>query len=123
LPFLGPLGSCVPHGTFKSGLKKPFSHRSPVARRKRLEAPRGQLTGRLPSSGEPSSSAGVLAADPSTGIAPQRLRLEGWEVVSPNPHVYWGFGERGRNRTYNLLIKSQLLCQLSYAPVNNLQRL
>jgi hypothetical protein len=30
-------------------------------------------------------------------------------------------GERGRNRTYNLLIKSQLLCQLSYAPtVRNL---
>src|ERR1700733_13084166 len=26
-------------------------------------------------------------------------------------------GERGRNRTYNLLIKSQLLCQLSYAPI------
>jgi hypothetical protein len=26
-------------------------------------------------------------------------------------------GERGRNRTFNLLIKSQLLCQLSYAPV------
>ncbi len=26
-------------------------------------------------------------------------------------------GERGRNRTYNLLIKSQLLCQLSYAPL------
>ena len=26
-------------------------------------------------------------------------------------------GERGGNRTYNLLIKSQLLCQLSYAPV------
>lgn len=25
-------------------------------------------------------------------------------------------GERGRNRTFNLLIKSQLLCQLSYAP-------
>ena len=29
------------------------------------------------------------------------------------------FGERGRNRTYNLLIKSQLLCQLSYAPAIN----
>src|ERR1700730_2334719 len=30
-------------------------------------------------------------------------------------------GERGRNRTSNLLIKSQLLCQLSYAPaVKNL---
>ena len=27
------------------------------------------------------------------------------------------YGERGRNRTYNLLIKSQLLCQLSYAPL------
>ncbi len=27
-------------------------------------------------------------------------------------------GERGRNRTYNLLIKSQLLCQLSYASPN-----
>ncbi len=25
-------------------------------------------------------------------------------------------GERGGNRTCNLLIKSQLLCQLSYAP-------
>ena len=27
-------------------------------------------------------------------------------------------GERGRNRTFNLLIKSQLLCQLSYAPTH-----
>ena len=27
-------------------------------------------------------------------------------------------GERGRNRTFNLLIKSQLLCQLSYAPAD-----
>jgi hypothetical protein len=26
-------------------------------------------------------------------------------------------GERGWNRTTNLLIKSQLLCQLSYAPI------
>ena len=25
-------------------------------------------------------------------------------------------GEPGRNRTFNLLIKSQLLCQLSYGP-------
>ena len=29
------------------------------------------------------------------------------------------YGERGRNRTFNLLIKSQLLCQLSYAPARN----
>src|SRR6202043_2742364 len=29
-------------------------------------------------------------------------------------------GERGRNRTFNLLIKSQLLCHLSYAPVSGL---
>ena len=28
-------------------------------------------------------------------------------------------GERGRNRTYNLVIKSHLLCQLSYAPSPN----
>ena len=26
------------------------------------------------------------------------------------------YGEPGRNRTFNLLIKSQLLCQLSYGP-------
>ena len=32
------------------------------------------------------------------------------------PQVVDKDGERGRNRTYNLLIKSQLLCQLSYAP-------
>ncbi len=31
-------------------------------------------------------------------------------------------GERGRNRTFNLLIKSQLLCQLSYAPGQELQQ-
>ena len=30
-----------------------------------------------------------------------------------------GDGELGRNRTFNLLIKSQLLCQLSYAPTAN----
>jgi hypothetical protein len=30
-------------------------------------------------------------------------------------------GERGRNRTFNLLIKSQLLCQLSYAPAGGLR--
>jgi hypothetical protein len=29
-------------------------------------------------------------------------------------------GERGRNRTYNLVIKSHLLCQLSYAPAEGL---
>src|SRR5258707_3987257 len=35
---------------------------------------------------------------------------------SNHPHLLEKDGERGRNRTYNLLIKSQLLCQLSYAP-------
>jgi hypothetical protein len=34
----------------------------------------------------------------------------------PKSVNYMGVGERGRNRTSNLLIKSQLLCQLSYAP-------
>src|SRR5207302_5019967 len=32
------------------------------------------------------------------------------------PYVVDSSGERGRNRTYNLVIKSHLLCQLSYAP-------
>ena len=34
--------------------------------------------------------------------------------------VLENYGERGRNRTFNLLIKSQLLCQLSYAPLKSL---
>ena len=39
---------------------------------------------------------------------------------TPNSSALCGlYGERGRNRTYNLLIKSQLLCQLSYAPIAN----
>jgi len=33
-----------------------------------------------------------------------------------DPQVIDSGGERGRNRTYNLVIKSHLLCQLSYAP-------
>jgi integrase len=41
------------------------------------------------------------------------------EAISESPEVVEGNGERGRNRTYNLLIKSQLLCQLSYAPSAN----
>ncbi len=35
--------------------------------------------------------------------------------MAANHKLLKRFGERGRNRTYNLLIKSQLLCQLSYA--------
>ena len=31
-------------------------------------------------------------------------------------------GERGRNRTFNLVIKSHLLCQLSYAPLPDYDR-
>ena len=37
-------------------------------------------------------------------------------VLGRVPVSYLKGGERGRNRTFNLLIKSQLLCQLSYAP-------
>ncbi len=40
------------------------------------------------------------------GLLPCFLRRACWKKA----------GERGRNRTFNLLIKSQLLCQLSYAP-------
>jgi hypothetical protein len=38
-------------------------------------------------------------------------------MVGGSMQVLEKSGERGRNRTYNLLIKSQLLCQLSYAPL------
>ena len=44
-------------------------------------------------------------ADKSVGVA-KRAAWKGFILC----------GERGRNRTFNLLIKSQLLCQLSYAP-------
>jgi hypothetical protein len=37
-------------------------------------------------------------------------------VMRPLSKVLDSGGERGRNRTYNLVIKSHLLCQLSYAP-------
>lgn len=39
--------------------------------------------------------------------------------IVPKLPSAWKDGERGRNRTFNLLIKSQLLCQLSYAPTAN----
>src|ERR1700739_4887884 len=38
-------------------------------------------------------------------------------ITNAQTRMNTGVGERGRNRTFNLLIKSQLLCQLSYAPV------
>jgi hypothetical protein len=43
----------------------------------------------------------------------RRVSDEKW---IPTPVIDSKDGERGRNRTSNLLIKSQLLCQLSYAP-------
>jgi hypothetical protein len=42
---------------------------------------------------------------------------EAHQLFSPDSKPLKRFGERGRNRTFNLLIKSQLLCQLSYAPL------
>jgi integrase len=51
-----------------------------------------------------------------------QAQLQTEECSEPHPNgpesivVESDAGERGRNRTYNLLIKSQLLCQLSYAP-------
>ena len=46
-----------------------------------------------------------------TGVAYFAVELTGEEMD------FTDFaGERGRNRTYNLVIKSHLLCQLSYAP-------
>jgi integrase len=48
-------------------------------------------------------------------LAAAPVEQEALEVVEKD-------GERGRNRTFNLLIKSQLLCQLSYAPFKDLRR-
>jgi hypothetical protein len=42
---------------------------------------------------------------------------EATSVAPANCKLLKRIGERGRNRTFNLLIKSQLLCQLSYAPL------
>lgn len=57
--------------------------------------------------GHPSSRAPEFLAD----VAEYRPPI----AVKTNTSLFLS-GERGRNRTYNLLIKSQLLCQLSYAP-------
>jgi hypothetical protein len=48
----------------------------------------------------------------ATSAQPERERIS-----EELPEVVENVGERGRNRTSNLLIKSQLLCQLSYAPI------
>jgi integrase len=53
----------------------------------------------------------------ATPAQPEVVSAEERETASLQAIVDAGdSGERGRNRTYNLLIKSQLLCQLSYAP-------
>lgn len=57
-------------------------------------------------------SAGYAAPDPVDKIADKNL-LKRRNAPAKSFRIY---GERGGNRTFNLLIKSQLLCQLSYAP-------
>ena len=50
-------------------------------------------------------------------VAPLHFPLQQqFQGFSQHMQVIEKDGERGRNRTFNLLIKSQLLCQLSYAP-------
>ena len=63
-------------------------------------------------------SQGLQARLSKTGLILQSgdrsaSRRNGWS----KSRVFDFVGERGRNRTFNLLIKSQLLCQLSYAPI------
>jgi hypothetical protein len=54
---------------------------------------------------------------PSKSVYLQKRESLGESVkVSAIAKSFTMSGERGGNRTYNLLIKSQLLCQLSYAP-------
>ena len=46
-----------------------------------------------------------------------RRHQPGFPVMLVESSCFYSLcGERGRNRTYNLVIKSHLLCQLSYAP-------
>ena len=52
----------------------------------------------------------------SKPVLGQAFRNPFWPEFGVEPLLL--SGERGRNRTYNLLIKSQLLCQLSYAPTS-----
>jgi hypothetical protein len=55
--------------------------------------------------------------EPLSSVAGELLRPVMKNGSTPRTIVdFKGVGERGRNRTFNLLIKSQLLCQLSYAP-------
>ena len=52
-------------------------------------------------------------------LSASRVASERWDQNrrdSATEQVIDKAGERGRNRTYNLVIKSHLLCQLSYAP-------
>ena len=55
----------------------------------------------------------------ASGLVTHHVTHQTWDRFLPAMQVVLfsiGYGERGRNRTFNLLIKSQLLCQLSYAP-------
>ena len=53
------------------------------------------------------------------GIAAARGRRERRKSERPAGFAGGPSSERGRNRTFNLWIKSPLLCQLSYAPVSS----
>src|ERR1035438_3532553 len=57
------------------------------------------------------------------GSADKTADKTGAESRVRNSKCFILYGERGRNRTYNLLIKSQLLCQLSYAPARGFLKL
>ena len=60
----------------------------------------------------------IMPLNGASGFA--ELRSEVAPCVNAVLEIF-GVGERGRNRTFNLLIKSQLLCQLSYAPFEEIQ--
>ena len=57
----------------------------------------------------------------TTRTPQQRWKYLRWKKCGEQACLLARSGERGRNRTFNLLIKSQLLCQLSYAPFDNLR--
>jgi type I restriction modification DNA specificity protein len=79
----------------------------------------GGQAGRAYTRAGPMQKAPKFGDTVATRTRRQRLAIT-W-VCLETAYLQWTCGERGRNRTFNLLIKSQLLCQLSYAPFNDLQ--
>ena len=57
----------------------------------------------------------VQSTPPGSGSGVHRGFASGARGAEREIEIVIDFGGRGRNRTYNLSVKSRMLCQLSYA--------